>query len=65
MRFFQHFLLKCYPQHPLGNENIWTHEVPCLSQNVRSVPSFPPPPPPPLWGQKAVEEAPILTRLAV
>lgn len=32
MRFFQYFLLKCYPHHPLGNESIWTHEVPCLSQ---------------------------------
>ncbi|WYZ37504.1 hypothetical protein EsH8_II_001010 [Colletotrichum jinshuiense] len=33
MRFFQHFMLQCYPHHPLGNENIWTHEVPCLSQS--------------------------------
>ncbi|OHE91005.1 C6 zinc finger protein [Colletotrichum orchidophilum] len=33
MRFFQHFLLQCYPHHPIGNENIWTHEVPCLSQS--------------------------------
>ncbi|KAK1719796.1 C6 zinc finger protein [Colletotrichum lupini] len=32
MRFFQHFMLQCYPHHPIGNENIWTHEVPCLSQ---------------------------------
>ncbi|KAH6688349.1 C6 zinc finger protein [Plectosphaerella plurivora] len=32
MRFFQHFLLRGYPHHPVGNENIWTHEVPCLSQ---------------------------------
>ncbi|KAI1766608.1 hypothetical protein GGR53DRAFT_485927 [Hypoxylon sp. FL1150] len=32
MRFFQHFLLTCFPHHPLGNETIWTHEVPCLSQ---------------------------------
>ncbi|TPX11011.1 uncharacterized protein E0L32_008048 [Thyridium curvatum] len=32
MRFFQHFLLRCYPHHPLGNESIWTHEIPCLSQ---------------------------------
>jgi hypothetical protein len=32
MRFFQHFLLRCYPHQPLGNEGIWTHEVPCLSQ---------------------------------
>ncbi|KZL65188.1 C6 transcription factor [Colletotrichum tofieldiae] len=33
MRFFQHFMLQCYPHHPIGNENIWTHEVPCLSQS--------------------------------
>ncbi|KAI0472469.1 C6 zinc finger protein [Xylaria cf. heliscus] len=33
MRFFQHFLLSCSPHQPLGNESIWTHEVPCLSQN--------------------------------
>ncbi|WDK09397.1 C6 transcription factor [Colletotrichum graminicola] len=33
MRFFQHFMLRCYPHHPIGNENIWTHEVPCLSQS--------------------------------
>ncbi|KAI1340121.1 hypothetical protein F5Y15DRAFT_65093 [Xylariaceae sp. FL0016] len=33
MRFFQHFLMTCFPHHPLGNESIWTHEVPCLSQN--------------------------------
>ncbi|TGJ85479.1 hypothetical protein E0Z10_g3321 [Xylaria hypoxylon] len=33
MRFFQHFLLSCSPHHPLGNDSIWTHEVPCLSQN--------------------------------
>ncbi|KAK3315318.1 hypothetical protein B0H66DRAFT_565067 [Apodospora peruviana] len=32
MRFFQHFLLQCYPHYPIGAENIWTHEVPCLSQ---------------------------------
>ncbi|KLU89709.1 hypothetical protein MAPG_08678, partial [Magnaporthiopsis poae ATCC 64411] len=32
MRFFQHFLFKCYPHHPLNNDGIWTHEVPCLSQ---------------------------------
>ncbi|KAK4186574.1 C6 zinc finger protein [Podospora australis] len=32
MRFFQHFLVSCYPHHPIGSETIWTHEVPCLSQ---------------------------------
>ncbi|KAL2159135.1 hypothetical protein VTH06DRAFT_2567 [Thermothelomyces fergusii] len=32
MRFFQHFLLNCYPHHPIGSEEIWTHEVPCLSE---------------------------------
>ncbi|PKS06976.1 hypothetical protein jhhlp_005573 [Lomentospora prolificans] len=32
MRFFQHFLLKCYPSVPAANESVWTHEIPCLSQ---------------------------------
>jgi hypothetical protein len=32
MRFFQHFLMQCYPHHPLGAEHLWTHEIPCLSQ---------------------------------
>ncbi|KAI8960621.1 hypothetical protein F5Y11DRAFT_262745 [Daldinia sp. FL1419] len=32
MRFFQHFLLTCFPHQPIGNETIWTHEIPCLSQ---------------------------------
>ncbi|EJT69375.1 hypothetical protein GGTG_12994 [Gaeumannomyces tritici R3-111a-1] len=32
MRFFQHFLLRCYPHQPLNNDAVWTHEVPCLSQ---------------------------------
>ncbi|KAK9417489.1 putative C6 zinc finger protein [Seiridium unicorne] len=31
MRFFQHFLQVCFPRYPLGNESIWTHEIPCLS----------------------------------
>ncbi|OIW27362.1 C6 zinc finger protein [Coniochaeta ligniaria NRRL 30616] len=32
MRFFQHFLINCYPHHPIGAESIWTHEIPCLSE---------------------------------
>jgi hypothetical protein len=32
MRFFQHFLMNCYPHHPIGAESIWTHEIPCLSE---------------------------------
>ncbi|KAL8397815.1 hypothetical protein RB594_004500 [Gaeumannomyces avenae] len=32
MRLFQHFLLRCYPHQPLNNDAVWTHEVPCLSQ---------------------------------
>ncbi|KAM7208435.1 hypothetical protein V8F20_001116 [Naviculisporaceae sp. PSN 640] len=32
MRLFQHFLLQCYPHYPIGSENIWTHEIPCLSE---------------------------------
>ncbi|CAK7271486.1 hypothetical protein SEPCBS119000_004632 [Sporothrix epigloea] len=31
MRFFQHFLLHCSPHYPLGNQSLWTHEIPCLS----------------------------------
>ena len=34
MRFFQYFLLQCFPRHPIGAETIWTHEIPCLSQKV-------------------------------
>ncbi|KAL2264047.1 hypothetical protein VTK26DRAFT_3085 [Humicola hyalothermophila] len=30
MRFFQHFLTYP-PHHPIGAEQLWTHEVPCLS----------------------------------
>ncbi|EFW98740.1 c6 zinc finger domain containing protein [Grosmannia clavigera kw1407] len=33
MRFFQHFLVHCCPHQPLGNETLWTHEIPCLSHN--------------------------------
>lgn len=32
MRFLQHFLMHCYPHHPIGAESIWTHEIPCLSE---------------------------------
>jgi hypothetical protein len=33
MRFFQHFVTKCYPHQPLGQEAVWTHEIPCLAGN--------------------------------
>ncbi|CAK7266820.1 hypothetical protein SEPCBS57363_002285 [Sporothrix epigloea] len=33
MRFFQHFLLHCSPHYPLGNQSLWTHEIPCLSHS--------------------------------
>lgn len=36
MRFFQHFLTKCTPHHPLKQEQVWTHEIPCLAHNVSS-----------------------------
>lgn len=32
MRFFQHFLVNCYPHHPIGAESIWLHEIPCLAE---------------------------------
>lgn len=37
MRFFQHFLTQCYPHHPLKQEEIWTHEIPCIAHNVSYV----------------------------
>ncbi|KAI6778766.1 Sterol uptake control protein-like protein [Emericellopsis cladophorae] len=33
MRLFQHFLTHCYPHHPLKQESVWTHEVPCIAHN--------------------------------
>ncbi|KAJ3473194.1 hypothetical protein NLG97_g10460 [Lecanicillium saksenae] len=33
MHFFQHFLLQCSPVYPLGNEQVWKHDVLCLSHN--------------------------------
>lgn len=33
MRFFQHFLTHCYPHHPLKQEEIWRHEIPCIAHN--------------------------------
>ncbi|KAK7415533.1 hypothetical protein QQZ08_012311 [Neonectria magnoliae] len=33
MRFFQHFLTQCYPHHPLKQEDVWTHEIPCIAHN--------------------------------
>ncbi|KJZ75056.1 hypothetical protein HIM_05542 [Hirsutella minnesotensis 3608] len=34
MRFFQHFLTQCYPHHPLRQEEVWTHEIPCIAHNA-------------------------------
>jgi hypothetical protein len=33
MRFFQHFLTRCVPRHPLKQEDVWTHEIPCIAHN--------------------------------
>ncbi|KAM3558298.1 hypothetical protein MY1884_004057 [Beauveria asiatica] len=33
MRFFQHFLTQCYPHQPLKQEEVWTHEIPCIAHN--------------------------------
>ncbi|EFY95418.1 Zn(2)-Cys(6) zinc finger domain protein [Metarhizium robertsii] len=33
MRFFQHFLTQCYPHHPLRQEEVWTHEIPCIAHD--------------------------------
>ncbi|KAF7559878.1 hypothetical protein G7046_g4262 [Stylonectria norvegica] len=33
MRFFQHFLTQCVPHHPLKQEEIWSHDIPCIAHN--------------------------------
>ncbi|KAJ4307141.1 hypothetical protein N0V88_000518 [Collariella sp. IMI 366227] len=34
MRFFQHFLMNCYPHHPIGAEELWTHEYDYLMHAI-------------------------------
>ena len=33
-RLFNHFKSDSHPFHPIGNEKIWTHEVPSISHKV-------------------------------
>ncbi|KAG9245472.1 hypothetical protein BJ878DRAFT_501243 [Calycina marina] len=30
-RLFNHFLKAAYPHHPVGNDSVWTHEIPSLA----------------------------------
>ena len=32
-RLFSHFVNTAYPHHPVGNESIWTHEIPSLASD--------------------------------
>lgn len=32
-RLFNHFIQKAYPHHPIGNDAVWTHEIPCISSD--------------------------------
>lgn len=34
MRLYNHFIQRAYPQHPRGNDSIWTHEIPSLASKV-------------------------------
>jgi hypothetical protein len=34
-RFLNHFLQGAYPHQPIGNDGIWTHEIPAIAPNVR------------------------------
>jgi len=34
MRLFNHFIQNAYPNHPHGNDSVWTHEIPSLASNV-------------------------------
>ena len=33
-RLFYRFIEKAYPHHPIGNDSVWTHEIPSISHNV-------------------------------
>jgi hypothetical protein len=39
-RLFNHFVQTAYPHHPPGNDSKWTHEIPCISSDVRPLPCF-------------------------
>ncbi|KAF8855516.1 hypothetical protein BDZ45DRAFT_502767 [Acephala macrosclerotiorum] len=32
-RLFYHFIQKAYPHHPIGNDSVWTHEIPAIAPN--------------------------------
>lgn len=34
-RLFSHFIQSAYPKRPLDNDSVWTHEIPCISSDVR------------------------------
>lgn len=34
IRLFKYFVKEAYPNHPSGNESVWTHEIPSLSSKV-------------------------------
>jgi hypothetical protein len=34
MRLFNHFIQNAYPNHPHGNDSVWTHEIPSLASDV-------------------------------
>lgn len=34
-RLFDHFIQVAYPHHPVGNDSVWTHEIPSLASDVR------------------------------
>lgn len=38
-RLFNHFIQTAYPHHPVGNDSVWTHEIPSLASDV-GVPGF-------------------------
>ncbi|KAM3084367.1 hypothetical protein ACMFMG_001527 [Clarireedia jacksonii] len=32
-RLFHHFIQVAYPHHPIGNDSVWTHEIPSIASN--------------------------------
>ena len=39
-RLFNHFIQTAYPHHPVGNDSVWTHEIPSLASDVGIPASF-------------------------
>jgi hypothetical protein len=37
IRLFHKFIQDAYPHYPIGNDYVWTHDIPNLAHSVRCV----------------------------